>query len=175
MRTDVSRILENPSDLLQAKLSLFRSWVSYCLNWYSRHSNSSRCACDIPSHIYTWSFEPKADWSAVYASSKEIYQYFNDFSQKYGLQKYCHLKHQVTGARWDEAQAEWHVEVTQLDTGDKFTDICDILINASGILNAWRYPAIPGIEMYKGILLHTANWDEAVDLENKHVGLIGNG
>lgn len=65
--------------------------------------------------------------------------------------------------------------IQDLASGQNFTDWCDILINAGGILNAWRWPAIPGLEKYKGKLLHTANWDRSVDLTGKHVGLIGNG
>ena len=67
------------------------------------------------------------------------------------------------------------MKVQNTITGETFSDYCDILINAGGILNAWRWPAIPGLEKYKGKLLHTANWDPNVDLTGKHVGLIGNG
>lgn len=59
--------------------------------------------------------------------------------------------------------------------GQIINDYCDILVNASGILNNWQWPAIKGLDRYKGTLLHTANWDENVSLEGKHVGLIGNG
>lgn len=67
------------------------------------------------------------------------------------------------------------MEVQNTSTGEIFSDYCDILINAGGILNAWRWPAIPGLDKYKGTLLHTANWDPNVNLTGKHVGLIGNG
>lgn len=133
------------------------------------------CACDVPSHNYTWSFEPKKDWSAVYASSAEIYKYFNDFAEKYHLHPYVRTKHQVTGAIWNDEQAGWDISVKDVATNTEFGDSCDILINASGILNNWRWPAIPGLFDFKGTLLHTANWDENVDLKGKNVGLIGNG
>lgn len=133
------------------------------------------CACDIPAHTYTWSFEPKADWSSVYAGSAEIREYFNNFSRKYDLQKYCKLSHVVTGARWDERHGKWNVDVTDLTTGAVIHDDCDIFVNASGVLNAWKWPAVPGLETYKGTLLHTARWDTSIDLTGKHVGLIGNG
>ncbi|KAK5689222.1 hypothetical protein LTR17_026424 [Elasticomyces elasticus] len=133
------------------------------------------CACDVPSHNYTWSFEPKLDWSAVYAGSGEIFEYFNNFAQKYRLGKYVKTRHQVTASTWDEGDSRWHVTIKDLQTGNDVHDTCDILINASGILNNWRWPAIPGLHDYKGTLLHTANWDSSVDLAGKHVGLIGNG
>ena len=129
----------------------------------------------MPSHNYTWSFEPKLDWSGVYSGSKEIYNYFDNFSQKYGLKKYIKTEHQVTGAYWSAASGGYNVKIQDIKGNREFKKHCDILINASGILNNWRWPAIPGLETYKGTLLHTANWDENVDLTGKHVGLIGNG
>ena len=134
-----------------------------------------RCACDVPAHNYTWSFEPKLDWSGVYASSHEIYTYFNDFARKYGLGKYIKVQHLVSGAHWNHQKGGYDVTVKDLKTGKDVHDHCDILINASGILNNWRWPAIPGLDKYKGKLLHTANWDDTVSLDGKHVGLIGNG
>lgn len=79
------------------------------------------------------------------------------------------------GSQWDESDARWKVAVKDLVSGNVVHDECDILINAGGILNNWRWPAIPGLFDYKGKLLHTANWDESVDLTGKNVGLIGNG
>jgi cation diffusion facilitator CzcD-associated flavoprotein CzcO len=136
---------------------------------------SYSCACDVPAHNYTWSFEPKLDWSAVYASSREIFQYFKDFATKYRLHDYIQTLHQVNGAKWDDSKGCWNVTIRNLSTGQDIQESCDILINAGGILNNWRWPAIPGLDKYKGVLLHTANWNDDVQLEGKHVGLIGNG
>ncbi|KAL4758045.1 flavin-containing monooxygenase [Aspergillus foveolatus] len=133
------------------------------------------CACDVPSHNYTWSFEPKTDWSASYASSKEIFNYFDNFARKYGLRQYCRVRHQVIGAAWNTQHGGYDVRVCDLQSGQEWDDSCDILINAGGILNSWRWPAIPGLEKYKGTLVHTANWDDSIVLKGKHVGLIGNG
>ena len=85
------------------------------------------------------------------------------------------MQTEVTGARWNAETSGWEVQVTDLVTKQTSSDFCDILINAGGILNAWKWPAIPGLDTYKGTLLHTANWDSSVDLTGKHVGLIGNG
>lgn len=140
--------------------------------WYENRYPG--CACDVPAHNYTYSFEPKHDWSANYASSSEIYQYFKDFVHKYDLRQYLHCSHKITGARWDDATKEWTVTVRN-DAEVSFEKKCDFLINAAGILNAWRYPAIPGLQGYQGTLVHSANWDEKLDVTGKHVGLIGNG
>ncbi|KAL5340907.1 hypothetical protein BJX70DRAFT_359905 [Aspergillus crustosus] len=136
------------------------------------------CACDVPSHNYTWSFEPKTDWSGTYAGSKEIFDYFDTFADKYGLRQYCRTRHQVVGAEWNAKTDQgggYDVRVQDLESGKEWVDSCDILINAGGILNSWRWPAIPGIEKYKGKLVHTANWDEGIILHGRNVGLIGNG
>ncbi|EFX00491.1 flavin-binding monooxygenase [Grosmannia clavigera kw1407] len=142
--------------------------------WYENRYPG--CACDVPSHNYTWSFEPKTDWSANYAASKEIFAYFKDFSAKHGLEKYVRLRHQVVGARWDDDEAMWHVQIDDLAHGTRVERTAQILINAGGILNAWRFPPIPGIQTFKGPLVHSAAWpEEELDLEGKTVGLIGNG
>lgn len=133
------------------------------------------CACDVPSHCYTWSFEPKTDWSANYASAQEIHHYFRDFCDKYRLAPYIKLQHQVTDAKWDESQGLWHVTIADLKTGNTIQKSAQILLNAGGILNAWRFPPIPGIESFKGVLVHSAAWKEGLDLRGKTVGLIGNG
>ena len=133
------------------------------------------CGCDIAAHTYTWSFEPNPTWSSMYAGSDEIWQYFQNFTQKYGLEKYCKFNHQVSRAAWNAKTGKWDVEVTNLADGTTILDSCDILINAGGFLNSWRWPDIPGLKDFKGVLLHTARWDPSVDLSGKHVGLIGNG
>ncbi|KAG6840956.1 hypothetical protein C0991_003016 [Blastosporella zonata] len=133
------------------------------------------CACDIPSHTYTWSFEPKLDWPAVYASSTEIHSYFTSFATKYSLHKFIRLQSKVTNATWDSTSNTWGVEVTNLITGESFVDRADILVNAAGALNAWKWPEIEGLKDFKGVLMHTAHYDQSVDLTGKAVGVIGNG
>jgi cation diffusion facilitator CzcD-associated flavoprotein CzcO len=102
------------------------------------------------------SFEPKTDWSANYASSTEIFKYFKDFSSKYGLDRYIQLEHEVVGATWMEQEAQWQVDVKDLRTGTVQTTSAHVLVNAGGILNDWRYPPIPGIQTFKGDLVHSA-------------------
>ncbi|PFH50242.1 hypothetical protein AMATHDRAFT_4151 [Amanita thiersii Skay4041] len=163
---------------------LQRSFENFELTVYEKNEDVSGtwfenrypgCACDVAAHTYTYSFEPKPDWSSVFAGSAEIHQYFVNFSNKYGLRKFCRFKHQVVAAKWDDSRAKWSVDVVDLETGQILQDSCDFLINASGVLNAWKWPAIPGLQEYKGKLMHTANWDEEFDLTDKRVGLIGNG
>ncbi|KAI9842245.1 MAG: hypothetical protein M1837_007390 [Sclerophora amabilis] len=173
----MTRILSLPARGLktgiQGKFSYSSSAKS--LIWLTHHLGEVRCACDIPAHNYTFTFEPKRDWSSTYASAPEIKQYFNDFTDKYGLRGYIKPLHEVVGARWNDDAGTWSVEIENLTSGVTVTETCDIIINASGYLNKWTLPDIPGLKEYKGILLHSAKWDETFDLRDKSVALIGNG
>ena len=94
---------------------------------------------------------------------------------KYGLERYCKNQHQVSRAEWDHESGQWRVQVRDLATCTTFEDRCDVLINAAGVLNQWRWPEIPGLHDFKGKLMHSASWNEETDLRGKRVGLIGNG
>ncbi|KAK4934390.1 hypothetical protein LTR10_024337 [Elasticomyces elasticus] len=108
-----------------------------------------------------------------YATSPEIYDYFADFARKYDLEKHIRYDSRVYGATWDAEAGQWRVGVPTGST--PVQDTCHILINAGGILNAWRWPAIPGLDNFGGLKLHSADCDPTLDLEDKTVALIGNG
>lgn len=111
----------------------------------------------------------------MYASSSEIKDYFQDFAGKYDLHQYIKTLHKVVGAKWRDSLGEWNVEVEDLSSGKTTEHACDILINAGGFLNDWTFPSIPGLEKFKGRLLHSAAFDDSVQLMGKKIGLIGNG
>lgn len=163
---------------------LQRSFSNFSLTMYEKNPEISGtwyenrypgCACDVPAHNYVFSWEPKKDWSAVYVGNVEIKSYFQNFAEKYNLNQYIKLNHQVTKAVWDEQRAKWAIRVNDDASGTILERSCDILINASGILNNWKWPEIPGLQSFTGTLLHSAHYDNSVDLTGKHVGLIGNG
>jgi cation diffusion facilitator CzcD-associated flavoprotein CzcO len=87
----------------------------------------------------------------------------------------------VTHAKWNEESGKWNVLIDRLQVNaqskqqSSFEDCCDILINACGYLNNWKWPQVPGLYDFKGKLLHSANWDEGFQLSGRTVGLIGNG
>ncbi|KAE8312435.1 hypothetical protein BDV41DRAFT_577625 [Aspergillus transmontanensis] len=141
--------------------------------WYENRYPG--CACDNPSHTYVWSFDPNPNWSSTYASSSEIFEYFKRFQSRLNLNEKTKVSHQVVGAKWDGEAGRWHVDIKDIPNNTVVYDACDVLVNAGGILNAWRYPAIPGLHDFKGQLVHSAAWDTNIDLTGKHVGLIGNG
>lgn len=139
------------------------------------------CACDIAAHNYTYTFEPKYDWSEEFAAVAEIRGYFEYFAAKYDLRRYIKLQHKINRAKWDENLGKWTLQIEHLNPEARnegesmIEDSCDILINACGYLNNWKWPEIQGLEKFQGTLLHSARWDEHVDLRGKRVGLIGNG
>ncbi|KAF5856713.1 hypothetical protein ETB97_006996 [Aspergillus alliaceus] len=133
------------------------------------------CACDVPSHCYTWSFEPNPRWSATYAGSQEIRQYFTHFCDRHGLSKYIRLQHEVIRAEWQADKSQWAVDVRDLQRGEDAQHTADIVVDATGILNRPRWPAIEGLSSFKGAVVHTAVWDHSVRLKDKTVAVIGNG
>ncbi|KAB5551062.1 hypothetical protein GE09DRAFT_1124767 [Coniochaeta sp. 2T2.1] len=141
--------------------------------WFENRYPS--CACDVPSHTYTFSWEPKSDWSAVYAGSKEIQGYFKGFATKHNLWQYINVNREIVGAEWNDSAGEWTVQVKDTVSGTVTDHTCDIFINGSGILNNWRWPDLPGLDHFKGKLLHSAHYEDGYDLRGKKVGLIGNG
>ncbi|KAF5661752.1 monooxygenase [Fusarium heterosporum] len=133
------------------------------------------CACDVPSHNYTYSFEPKADYSSVLASSSEIKEYFEGFAVKYDLLKDVRTQHQVIETFWDQDEGQWNLTVADLRTQTRVNDWCHILIHATGYLNKPAWPAVPGIERFRGPKLHSAKWDDSVTLDGKNILLVGSG
>jgi cation diffusion facilitator CzcD-associated flavoprotein CzcO len=132
------------------------------------------CTCDIPSHSYQFTWARNPNWSAYYSSSKEIWQYFKDISVRYALEKYVKLNTKVISAIWNEDSAQYKIKLKDSD-GKQFDDYCDILISGSGVLNSWKYPNIPGINLFKGKMMHSAAWDNSYDLTDKRVAVIGGG
>ncbi|KAF3911872.1 hypothetical protein AA313_de0209649 [Arthrobotrys entomopaga] len=142
--------------------------------WYE--NKYPGCACDTPSHTYVWSFDPNPNWSANYASSAEILAYFKSFQFKHNLQSKTLLNHTLSSATWHPSCGQWRLEIQDTANNNHTKqDTCDILINATGVLNDWKWPDIPGLHSFNGPLVHTAKWDEKLDIKDKHVGLIGNG
>jgi cation diffusion facilitator CzcD-associated flavoprotein CzcO len=134
--------------------------------WY--HNRYPGCACDIPSHLYSFSFEIKRDWSRPYAPQPEILAYLEHCAEKYGLLPHCRFGDAVRRARWDERAAHWTLE---LASGRTLT--ADVVVSAIGMFNEIAVPAIPGLDSFAGTLFHSARWNQAHDLAGEAVGVIG--
>ncbi|KAK5051557.1 hypothetical protein LTR84_003209 [Exophiala bonariae] len=138
------------------------------------------CACDVPAHAYTYTFEPNPEYSQYYVGSSEIHDYLTKVVQKYDIRKYIHFNHKLVSAIWSKTLGVWDldVEVSSQEDVPSTTIIkrsCNILINAGGVLNNWKWPEIPGLHDFRGPLIHSAQWQHDQDLHNKTVAVIGAG
>ncbi len=127
-------------------------------------------ACDIPSHLYSLSFEPKSDWSRHYAPQPEIRAYLDDVVERHGLRRRTRFGFDVQQMRWDDATASW-----TLTSAAGETLVADVVINAIGGLKDPALPQLPGLDEFTGPMFHSARWDHEVDLFGKRVGVIGTG
>ncbi|PMD30016.1 FAD/NAD(P)-binding domain-containing protein [Hyaloscypha variabilis F] len=132
------------------------------------------CTCDIPSHSYQFPWARNSNWTQFYSSSEEIWRYFKSVAIKFGLEKYVKFEHKIKTAKWNEERGVWDLTV-QAPDGSKFLDHCEILVNGSGVLNAWKYPNIQGLDTFKGKLMHSANWEHGMDFKENTVAVIGGG
>ncbi|KAK5173627.1 uncharacterized protein LTR77_002308 [Saxophila tyrrhenica] len=139
--------------------------------WYENRYPG--CACDVPAHAYTFSFEPNPEWDCFFAYAPQIKRYFEGFAEKYDLNKYIKLNSKVTSATWDEAKGIYNLNINS--EGQELEDWCHVLVNGTGFLNDWKWPKIPGLHDFQGKLLHSANWDQDVDYDGKTVAVIGTG
>jgi cation diffusion facilitator CzcD-associated flavoprotein CzcO len=128
------------------------------------------CACDIPSHMYSFSFEQNPRWSRMYAEQQEIWDYLKGVADKYGLRRYISFGTAVTGAQWDADAKVWHVST---DRGDTYT--ARALVAGVGALHIPNVPALPGVEKFQGKTFHSAQWDHDYDLKGKRVAVVGTG
>ncbi|MEH6491578.1 flavin-containing monooxygenase [Halopseudomonas sp.] len=126
--------------------------------------------CDVPSHLYSYSFEPRTTWPHKYARQPEIHDYIQHCTNKYQLRSRLRLNCDVSSAEFDEAEGHWNVT-----TGAGDTLRCRTLITACGQLNRPLMPNLDGIENFAGTAFHSARWRSDVDLGGKRVAVIGTG
>ena len=127
-------------------------------------------ACDVQSHFYSFSFEPKHDWSRKFGMQPEILDYMRYCVEKYQLEKHILFNREVCEAEFDESHNQW---VLRTRGGETFK--ASVLITATGQLNRAAWPRIPGLDSFQGKLFHSARWDHSYPLEGKKVAVIGTG
>jgi len=133
------------------------------------HNTYPGAACDVPSHLYEFSFAPNPRWSRRYAPQAEIQEYLEDVARRHGVLERIRTGTEVTHARWDEQRERW---LLQTSAGPHEADV---LITACGQLSVPKAPAIPGIDGFGGPVFHTAQWRHDVELAGKRVAVIGTG
>ncbi len=126
-------------------------------------------ACDVPSHLYSFSFAPNPDWSRMFSPGQEIWEYLRRCVTEFGLQEHLRFGHELTEAAWDEEASRWDVQTS----AGAFT--ADVVVAAPGPLHEPSFPDVPGIEDFQGEMFHSAAWDHDYDLRGKRVAVIGSG
>src|SRR4051794_35965381 len=126
-------------------------------------------ACDVPSHLYSYSFELNPHWTRSFSPQSEIQDYLRRTADKYRVKDKCLFDTEVTQARWDGDVERWLVDTTN----GSFS--ADVLVSAVGALCEPQLPDIAGIDTFRGTIFHSARWNHDAELKGKRVALIGTG
>jgi cation diffusion facilitator CzcD-associated flavoprotein CzcO len=133
-----------------------------------RHNRYPGCECDVPSHLYSFSFDLKPDWTKPYAVQPEILEYLEACAERHGLPPHCRFNTAVVEASWDEQQASWSV---RCNNGDVVQ--ADVLVGAVGMFNEPAFPSIEGLDDFAGTVFHSSRWDDDHDFAGETVAIIG--
>jgi cation diffusion facilitator CzcD-associated flavoprotein CzcO len=133
--------------------------------WHNRYPGLS---CDVQSHLYSYSFAPKLDWSRPYASGSEIQAYLEQVAADHGVRSRIRLDTEVASARWDAERAEWTLSSA---AGERF--VFDVVVASLGMFNLLNLPDIEGLDGFEGRVFHSARWDAQHDLRGRRVAVIG--
>jgi cation diffusion facilitator CzcD-associated flavoprotein CzcO len=128
------------------------------------------CGCDVPTAIYSYSFEQNPYWSKMWSSQPEIQAYLQRITDKYDLRRKTVFGTEIVAAHWDQAASRWH-----LRSADGRTVTAQFVVLGVGPLHVPRIPKLDGIESFTGPAFHSAQWDHSVDLTGKNVAVIGTG
>jgi cation diffusion facilitator CzcD-associated flavoprotein CzcO len=127
------------------------------------------CACDIPSHLYSFSFAPNPGWSQTYSPQPEIRDYLHRCADDFGVRPHLRLRTTVTSAEWDAGEGRWTIETGRGAISAR------VLVSAMGPLTEPKVPDLPGLGEFEGETWHSARWNHDYDLEGKRVASIGTG
>ncbi|MEO1933671.1 MAG: NAD(P)/FAD-dependent oxidoreductase [Myxococcales bacterium] len=133
-----------------------------------RENEYAGVACDVPSHLYSYSFALNPNWSHRFSPGAEIQAYFEEVAHRYGVDSQIQFGKEIT--RCEFRDACWHVDIS-----DGSTDVADFIIAATGVLHHPSIPDIKGLDGFDGTRFHSARWDHEVPLKGKRVGVIGTG
>ncbi len=134
-----------------------------------RENTYPGAACDVPSHLYSFSFEPNPSWSRAYSRQAEILAYLEHCADKYGLRDHLRFDHRVISAEFDDGAGTWRVETSH------GVLVARSLLLGNGALHVPQLPAIPGLASFEGTQFHSAQWNHGYELAGKRVAVIGTG
>ncbi|WP_345814675.1 NAD(P)/FAD-dependent oxidoreductase [Paraburkholderia sp. PREW-6R] len=135
-----------------------------------RDNHYPGCACDVQSHVYSFSFAPNPRWSRLFARQPEIRAYLEACTQRFGVQRHLRFGHELATAVYDDTLHRWQLTFAN---GQQWS--ARVLISGMGGLSRAALPDIAGIENFKGKAFHSQHWDHAYSLEGKRVAVIGTG
>lgn len=136
-----------------------------------RDNHYPGCACDVPSHLYSFSFAQNPDWSRLFSPQPEILQYLKKVTDEQGIRPHIHFNSALAEARWDETQGRWALRAAN---GAHYS--ARVLVSGMGGLSTPAYPqGIKGLENFKGKTFHSQDWDHGYDLAGKRVAVFGTG
>jgi len=138
-----------------------------------RQNRYPGCGVDTPSHLYSYSFA-QGDWNRYFGAKEEIEDYFRGVARDFGIYEHIRFSTEVVDTRYDEERHRWVADLRSAD-GEVEQLESNVLIAAVGAFGTPKWPAIDGLERFRGDLMHTAQWDRSVDLDGKRVAVIGNG
>ncbi|MFF2960476.1 flavin-containing monooxygenase [Streptomyces sp. NPDC057963] len=135
-----------------------------------RDNSYPGCACDVPSHLYSFSFAPNPEWPRTFSGQGHIRAYLEHVADTFGLRPHIRLNHEVMRMSWDRDALHWVI-----GTGNGATFTADVVVSATGPLSDPKTPDIPGLDSFPGKVFHSARWDHDYDLTGKRVAMIGTG
>jgi cation diffusion facilitator CzcD-associated flavoprotein CzcO len=134
-----------------------------------RENTYPGCRCDVPSHVYSFSFAPNPDWSESFSPQAEIFDYLQRVADEEGLTEHVRFGCEVERATWDAEARRWRVQTSSGEI------VARVLIAGAGPLHEPKLPDVPGIHDFEGTLFHSATWDHDHDLTGERVAVIGTG
>ncbi len=127
------------------------------------------CRCDVPSHLYSFSFAPNPNWSSTFSPQPEILEYLRGVAARFGVIPHVRFGTEMESAEWDDAESRWRLETSRGPIA------ADVLIAAQGPLSDPLVPDLPGLDSFEGTTFHSARWDHDHRLDGKRVAVIGTG
>jgi cation diffusion facilitator CzcD-associated flavoprotein CzcO len=134
-----------------------------------RDNDYPGCACDVPSHLYSFSFAPNPDWPRTFSGQRHIRAYLEHVTDTFGIRPHLRLNHEVTRTTWNADELRWDIETS------RGTFSADVVVSATGPLSDPKIPDIPGLDGFTGKVFHSARWDHDYDLTGKRVAVVGTG
>ncbi|MFE3853609.1 flavin-containing monooxygenase [Streptomyces griseorubiginosus] len=134
-----------------------------------RDNSYPGCACDVPSHLYSFSFAPNPDWPRTFSGQEHIRAYLEHVTDVFRLRPHIRLNSEVRRMTWDSEKLRWDIETSSGSLS------ADLVVSATGPLSDPKVPDVPGLDSFPGKVFHSARWDHDYDLRGKRVAVVGTG